>query len=90
MAVVVRGYSGLMRAFAQAERDVKLGLRHGLRDVAQPIAGTAEELARSRITNIGDQWPRMRVGVTQKVVYVAPRQRNKGGSKRRNLAGLLD
>jgi hypothetical protein len=31
----------------------------------------------------------MRTGITQKVVYIAPRARNRGGPKRPNLSGLL-
>ena len=46
-------------------------------------------MAGSRITNIGGDWGQMRTGVLTRAIYVAPRQRNRGGDRRPNLAGML-
>lgn len=92
--VRVRGLRELSRAFARAEGDLKRDLRDRLKDAAEPVREDAEELASSRIRNIGPRWQRMRVGVTQRLVYVAPRERGvtaRGSFSRRrpNLAPLL-
>lgn len=60
---------------AATDKKVKRELTAELRKVAEPIRADAESLAASRIPRIGLRWPRMRVGVTQKLVYVAPRER---------------
>ena len=92
--VHVRGLRELNRAFAQADKTLKREKNHALRRVAEPVADDAELLARLRIRNIGVEWSRMRVGVTQRAVYVAPKQRgvrSRAGQRfrRPNLAGLL-
>lgn len=83
MGTVVEGYTGLMRAIARSERDVRLGIRGELRELAKPVADQAERLALEEITRIGPRWSKMRVGVTSQIVYVAPKQR---GVKSRGLA----
>lgn len=82
-AVQVRGLRELQAAFAHADRASRLGLRTELRAVAKPVAVEAEQRALDRIRNVphSPRWARMRVGVTRRVVYVAPRQR---GVKTRN------
>lgn len=65
----------LSAAFAKADRDVRLGWRHELRDVAEPVRRDAEALAKEQIPRIGKRWARMRTGVTRKIVYVAPREK---------------
>lgn len=87
-AVKVRGLRDLQRAFRVADKVLQVELRDALRDAAEPVRRDAESLARSSIRNIGEAWPQMRVGVTTRVVYVAPKQRSRG-RKRPNLAGLL-
>lgn len=74
-ALRVRGLRELNRAFARADKRTSKELRDALREVAQPVASDAEALARVEIPNIGQKWPRMRVGVTRTLVYVAPRER---------------
>jgi hypothetical protein len=94
---VVEGYQDLQRALKRADRDIRLGMRKELREVAGPVQATAERNAVDRIRNIGVEWPRMRIGITQKSVYVAPAQRGVGSratpgqrtKKRPNLAPLL-
>ncbi len=78
----VKGLRELNRAFARADRTVKNEKNKKLREAAEPVRRGAEALAEGRITNIGDVWPRTRIGVTQSSVYVAPRTRNRGGAKR--------
>lgn len=81
----------LQRALAVADRETRIGVRTVMRGIADPVARDAEQLARSEIRNIGEQWPRMRVGLTRVLLYVAPRERGtKGRGRRPNLAGLLD
>lgn len=94
MAVIVKGYRELHVALAKADRDTRLGVRRELRAVAQPVQQDAEILALDRISGLSrtPQWAAMRVGVTRKVVYVAPRMRSKsrgGPAKRPKLARLL-
>jgi hypothetical protein len=88
--VVVRGYRELDRAFADISKDLRKEERKQLREVAEPVRALAESMAAGNISNIGAYWSRMRLGVTSKVVYVAPKSRKTGrGSPRPNLAGLL-
>lgn len=93
MPVAVEGFTSLQRALKQANRDVRNGVRREMRETAEPVRRDAETLAGIRIRNIGSDWGQMRVGVTQKVVYVAPRQRGvrRGDNpmSRPNLAPLL-
>src|SRR5574337_1542478 len=91
----VRGYSELQRAFALASRELIKDLRSRLREIAEPVRRDAEQRASTEIRNIGPDWSQMRVGVTRRVVYVAPRERGvnnrRPDDKRRrpNLAPLL-
>ena len=91
--VRVEGLRDLQRAFKLADRAQEKDLKVTLRRVAEPVRSEAELLAASGIPRIGVPWSRMRVGVTQTSVYVAPRQRGdraRGSRRRRpNLAGLL-
>lgn len=90
-AIRVNGLRDLNRALARTSKDVRLGIRKELRQVAEPIRSSAESLAFSRISHIGVNWSRMKVGVTQDLVYVAPRQRGTKtrSRKRPNLAVRL-
>ena len=88
-AVAVRGLRELDRAFKELEKGVRTELRKELQTVAEPVRSAAEELAAGRIRNIGERWSEMKVGVTSRTVYVAPKARRRGGSPRKNLAVLL-
>ncbi len=93
-AVRVKGLRELQRAFRDADKQLNKDLRAALRDVAEPVRAEAEERAVADIRNIGDDWSRMRVGVTQKLVYVAPKERGRRTRgnpliARPNLAPLL-
>ena len=87
--LAVHGLRELNRAFKAAGTEARVELRTELARVAEPVRADAEASARRDITRIGDRWSAMRTGVTQKVVYIAPRARNRGGPKRPNLARLL-
>ena len=96
MAVTVSGLHELQAALAKADKQVRLGIRGGLRQVAEPVQKGAEQLALSSISGMSKspRWSRMRIGITRDLVYVAPRQRGTGGrghqaARRPNLARLL-
>jgi hypothetical protein len=74
----------LSRAFAKADKQLKRDYRESLRSLAEPVKVEAQARATQEITNIGSRWSLMRVGVTQKLVYVAPQER--GRASRRNVA----
>ncbi len=73
--IAVEGLAQLTKTFQHAPKDVRLAYRKELRSVAEPTRSTAERLATSRIRKMTPKWSRFRTGVTQKLVYVAPRQR---------------
>lgn len=87
--VEVHGLRELQNAFRQVSTDLAKDLRTDLSKIGKPVADRAEQLATRDISNIGPVWSLMRVGVTLRTVYVAPRARRKQGSPRRNLGGLL-
>jgi hypothetical protein len=85
----IKGQAELERAFLQLRRDVLVELKPAILEIANLVREDAQGRAGSEIANIGSKWQQMRVGVTIKGAYVAPRARNRGGSKRPNLAGEL-
>lgn len=89
----VEGLRELQRAFKRADGVLQHELRDGLRAAAEPVRLDAEREAVQSITRIGVPWSRMRVGVTQKIVYVAPKKRGVKGRdsrlRRPNLFRLL-
>jgi len=92
--VRVKGLKELNRALKRTDKEVRLGIRKELREVAEPVRSQAETLAGSEIRNLKGSWTRMRVGITLDTVYVAPRERgikSRGLSKRKrpNLAPLM-
>ncbi len=87
--VRVHGLRELNKTFKHMGKEVQKETRNELREVGEPVRKAAEQLAAVEIRNIGDNWSKMRVGVTQKLVYVAPKARSRSGSPRPNLAGLL-
>lgn len=87
--VKVSGRAELERAFAELGRDVRVGMRPALREVGEVVRADAQSRAGANIRNIGPTWERMRLGVTLRAVYIAPRTHANGGSPRPNLAPLL-
>ena len=74
---VVFGLRDVQAAFADADKQLRLGIRGSLRQIAEPVRAGAEELAMSTISHMprSPRWSKMRIGVTRDLVYVAPRQR---------------
>lgn len=91
MAVVVRGLRELNKSFRDIDRGLHTALRTELREVAKPVAETEHVYALDRVRNMTDPWSQFRIGVTQRLVYVAPRERGRkrGGRRRDNFARLL-
>ena len=85
----IRGAAEVEKAFLDVRREVLAEIRPALRGIAKGVARDAENKAEANISHIGAKWSRMRIGVTVKTVYVAPKQRRHGGSPRKNLAPLL-
>lgn len=92
-AISIQGLTSLQRAFKAADATVQKELRTALRVAAEPVRADAERLAVSSIRRIGVTWSRMRIGVTNREVYLAPRQRGQKGRDQRlrrpNLRDLL-
>src|SRR5215471_13089965 len=78
MPIYVTGLRELSAAFSKLERETRLGLRAEERAIAEPVRRDAEALAPERLTRIG-RWAKMRTGITQSVVYVAPREHGRRG-----------
>lgn len=74
-AVAIDGLRDLQRAFAAADKTLKTELVDSLKRAAEPARVDAEKRAVNEITNIGDDWSKMRIGVTQRLVYIAPVER---------------
>lgn len=77
--LTVRGLRDLQKAWAVADKETSKELRSALRDAAEPVKTDAQTLAATSIKRPktgGPDWSRMRVGVTRKSVYVAPKQRS--------------
>jgi hypothetical protein len=94
MPIIVKGLREVNAAFAKTDRDIRLAWRAEMREVAEPVRRDAEQSAVQAIRHMpsSPRWSRMRTGVTQSLVYVAPRQkgtRGRGPGGRPNLAGLL-
>lgn len=95
MPLAVEGYQELMRALKHAERDVRLGIRKELRAVAEPVRADEEATAADFLRNMPrtPRWAQMRVGVTQKEVYIVPRAkgaRGRGPHRRPNWADQFE
>lgn len=91
--VQVRGLRELSKAAQAAGKATRAEFRADLLGVAEPVRLTAEQLAGQAIRNlgVGSPWSQMKKGATQRVVYVAPRRRNRFGPhyRRPNFGKLL-
>lgn len=96
--VAVRGLQDLSRAFRVADQSLKKNLRGELREIGRPVAELAQKLAIQEISGLSRgrtvDWSQTRLGVTQKLVYVAPKQRGRRSRqnemiRRPNLKSLL-
>lgn len=77
--VVVRGLRDLNRTLKHAEKNVRREVRAAEREIAAPVKSAAERYAVDNISHIDTRsaWWKMRIGVTQKLIYVAPLRRGK-------------
>lgn len=89
--VRVEGLRDLNRAFARLGASVKKEMVGELAAAAEPVRAAAARLANQGIRNmpLSPRWSEMKVGVTQSLVYVAPKARRRRGTPRPNLAPLL-
>lgn len=89
--VRIRGYKELSRAFTVADKSLKTRWRLERRAIGEPVAALAQSYALSRIPGLtqSPSWAQMKVGVTTRVVYVAPKGKRRGGSPRPNFGSLL-
>lgn len=78
--VMVHGLRELNRAYRFMDKELRKDVRNELKAVGEPVRMAAEAKATANITNIGDRWSQMRVGVTTKVGYVAPKARRRKGT----------
>jgi hypothetical protein len=85
----VKGLKELDRAFKAMDKELQKELRAELKQAAEPVRDLAEQKATAGIRNIGPQWGQMKLGVTARSVYVAPKARRHGGSPRPNVGLLL-
>ena len=87
----VQGLKELERAFKLADKLEQKELRTVLKATALPVKQAAESKAISRIRRMprSPAWSQMRIGVGRSVVYMVPKRKNRGGSKRKNLRDLL-
>ncbi len=98
VGVVVEGFTGLQRALKRADKETRLGIQKVERAVAEPVKLDAQRLAVTEISGLkrtnlrsGGEWGLMRIGITQRLVYVAPKKRGTktGPRKRPNFAPVL-
>lgn len=74
--IVLDGWRELNRLFAKSGPEANKEMKALVRQMAEPVQAEAEGLARSSFRKpVGHDWDQMRIGVTQKVVYVSPRKR---------------
>lgn len=93
-AVRIEGLRELERAFRLYGNGLEKGVRTALTKAAEPVRVEAESLARSAIKVSAVDWSSMRVGVTRRTAYVAPRQKGRAAKRnprirRPNLKPLL-
>ncbi len=74
---------------AKADKETRLGIRKAERTVAEPVKADAQKLAARQIKPGKVDWTGMRIGITQKLVYIAPKTKRTVGSPRRKFGTLL-
>jgi len=87
--VRVEGLAELRTAFRRAGSEMDKDLDAALKSAAEPVRTTGQGLLRSRIKRGKIDWSALRVGITRHTVYVAPAKRRTVGSRRRNLAPVI-
>lgn len=92
--VELLGLRDLSASFAKLGADARKVLQTELKTVAAPVQRAAETETRQNISNIGPRWGLMRIGITRRSAYIAPKERSRKSRQNRrlrrpNLAGLL-
>jgi hypothetical protein len=75
MIVRTEGLRQIKAALAEADRDTKRLANKELREIAEPVARSAEVLVIEDVPTIGDEWYKMRTGAVRTGVYIAPKSR---------------
>lgn len=89
-AAHVKGLRELVAAFDLMQGKTSSEVRVALAEAGEPVKDAAESLAVANVRNIGEDWSRMRLGITRSLVYIAPAMRSRRtGLRRPNLAILL-
>lgn len=91
MTVVIDGLAEFQKSLKEIDVQIRTELRNALKEAGRPIALAAHNLALHNIRRITEPWSEFRVGVTNELVYIVPKQRGvKGGPrKRRDFGSLL-
>lgn len=86
----VEGLTDLIKAFRAADAGLGREVRKTLLETGEVVKDAAQQKAGAGISNIGPRWSLMRLGMSgDALLYIVPASRNRGGSPRPNLAGLL-
>lgn len=83
--LIIHGYQQLQQGFKLVDKGVRLGLRRELREAVEPVKRAAHVYSQVRIRNMTEPWSQFRIGITQRLVYVAPKQKGRakrGGNRR--------
>jgi hypothetical protein len=89
-AIYVNGFENVSRSFARVSKAANSNLRNRLKEAAEPVREAAQEYGPGRIRNLkhgsgpsGANWGAVRIGVTQRAVYIAPVERGRGTNEKR-------
>jgi hypothetical protein len=90
--VNVRDFQKVIRAYDRVGKAAKKSVRDNLKFAADPVLQTANRTSAPAIRNLkeGSPWSKQRIGVTQRVVYMAPKVRGRNKNIRRpNFRDLM-
>ncbi len=94
--VIVNNLAEIQRNLSKSGPAVDKAMRIGLRDAAEPVSHTAEQLSLRNIRRMSRSpaWAVTRIGVTRHAVYIVPKERGIRGRRddprhRPNLVGLM-
>lgn len=85
----IEGLREFQKNLAKIHKGAAKAVRDGIREAAKPVALRVEQRALGEIRNMGPPWHQIRIGAPAGQVYLVPKTRNRGGSKRPNLSRLL-
>lgn len=97
--IFVSGLEDINRAFNRIDSGLKRNLNKALKKAGEPVRADAQQLAPHVIRNLrrgpgpsGADWSGVRLGLTQRTVYIAPTERGRGRNpkkKRPNFKNLM-